>query len=250
MWWTWLVWWIPTIFWFCSVRSWWTRTLPEFLELMLRRSRWCTCFRMQTVYRAWRRFWGIFRSFFDVNKFIIYIYAVLGVSFMSGNRRQLCVWNIRMWPCCPGCWRDTLVINGLFGCWRCCVFWICWYWRISRSCLIWMFVVSQTGFFVSHLKTVRSDVTLASFNTRFTLYDSVLCECPVVKWSSCVRRRLASARGCRGSTRLRRLVLAAAFALAGSAIDEAFQTPPLTSDTHSLLIQRALFLLCLWTEIH
>jgi hypothetical protein len=78
-----------------------------------------------------------------------------------------------------------------------------------------------------------------------TLYDSVLCECPVVKWSSCVRRRLASARGCRGSTRLRRLVLAAAFALAGSAIDEAFQTPPLTSDTHSLLIQRALFLLCL-----
>lgn len=38
-----------------------------------------------------------------------------------------------------------------------------------------------------------------------------------------VRRRLASDRGCVGSTRLRRLVLAAASTLlAGSAIDEAY----------------------------
>lgn len=50
-----------------------------------------------------------------------------------------------------------------------------------------------------------------------------------------VQRRLASPRDCVGSTRLQRLVLAAAGALAGSAIDEKFQAPPLTSDTHSLV---------------
>lgn len=49
-----------------------------------------------------------------------------------------------------------------------------------------------------------------------------------------VQRRLAPPRDCEGSTRLQRLVLTAAGALAGSAIDEKFQAPPLTSDTHSL----------------
>lgn len=59
-----------------------------------------------------------------------------------------------------------------------------------------------------------------------------------------VQRRLASTRDCRGSTRLRRLVLAAAEVLAGSAIDEKFQAPPLTSDTHSLFIYVAFWFLC------
>lgn len=59
-----------------------------------------------------------------------------------------------------------------------------------------------------------------------------------------VQRRLASTRDCRGSTRLRRLVLAAAEVLAGSAIDEKFQAPPLTSDTHSLFLYVAFWFLC------
>lgn len=106
--------------------------------------------------------------------------------------------------------------------------------------------VKNNQFLTNDLRSKNKGVESGHTHTLTCCFKLLLlCDFWVLCFFSVeVQRRLASTRDCRGSTRLRRLVLAAAEVLAGSAIDEKFQAPPLTSDTHSLFLYVAFWFLC------